>query len=122
MCIRDRATVRALREVPRMNATVVDEQIVERDGIHIGVAVETERGLVVPVVRDADRYSLVGIATAIQDLATRARNREITADELHGGTFEIVSRKGRGTRAIVRLPKERILTGDDDSGPWKILF
>jgi signal transduction histidine kinase len=42
--------------------------------------------------------------------------------ELHGGTFEIVSRKGRGTRAIVRLPKERILTGDDDSGPWKILF
>ncbi len=88
------ATVRALREVPRMNATVVDESIVERAGIHVGVAVETERGLVVPVVRNVDHYSLTGIAEAIESLARRARDRELTADELQGGTFTL-SNPGR---------------------------
>jgi 2-oxoglutarate dehydrogenase E2 component (dihydrolipoamide succinyltransferase) len=88
------ATVRALRDFPRMNAAVVGDAIVERAGIHIGVAVETERGLLVPVVKNADRLSLVGLAETINTLARRARDREISADELAGGTFTL-SNPGR---------------------------
>ena len=106
------ATVRGLREIPRMNATVVGDNLVERSGIHIGVAVETERGLVVPVVRDADRLSLVGLAQAIEDLAGRARDREITVDELQGGTFT-VSNPGREGNlygfAVINQPQVGIL-------------
>ena len=115
------ATVRALREYPRMNATVVGNNIVERPGIHIGVAVETERGLVVPVVRDADRYSLSGVALAIHDLATRARNREITADELYGGTFTLTNPGREGNLygfAVINQPQVGILrTGEVKKRP-----
>ena len=106
------ATVRALREVPRMNASVVEESIIERRGLHIGVAVETERGLLVPVVRDADRLSLTGLAHAIEDLARRAREREITADELQGGTFTITNPGRQGNLygfAVINQPQVGIL-------------
>jgi 2-oxoglutarate dehydrogenase E2 component (dihydrolipoamide succinyltransferase) len=106
------AVVRGLRAFPRLNATVVDETIVERRGIHVGVAVETERGLVVPVVRDADRLSLVGLAEAIEELARRARDRELSADDLHGGTFT-VSNPGREGNlygfAIINQPQVGII-------------
>jgi 2-oxoglutarate dehydrogenase E2 component (dihydrolipoamide succinyltransferase) len=106
------ATVRALREYPQMNAAVVDEQIVQRRGIHIGVAVETERGLLVPVVRDTDRLSLGGIAEAVQRLAERARSREITADELQGGTFTVTNPGREGNLygfAVINQPQVGIL-------------
>ncbi len=106
------ATVRALKEVPRMNSSVVDESIIERRGIHIGVAVETERGLLVPVVRDADRLSLTGLAHAIEDLARRAREREITADELQGGTFTLTNPGRQGNLygfAVINQPQVGIL-------------
>jgi 2-oxoglutarate dehydrogenase E2 component (dihydrolipoamide succinyltransferase) len=106
------ATVRGLRDFPRMNSTVVGETIVERAGIHVGVAVETERGLVVPVIRDADRYSLTGLAQAIQDLATRARAREITADELAGATFTVTNPGREGNLygfAVINQPQVGIL-------------
>ncbi len=106
------ATVRALRDFPRMNATVVEETIVQRAGIHVGVAVETERGLVVPVIRDADRLSLRGLAQALQDLAARARNREITADELAGGTFTVTNPGREGNLygfAVINQPQVGIL-------------
>jgi 2-oxoglutarate dehydrogenase E2 component (dihydrolipoamide succinyltransferase) len=106
------ATVRALRDFPRMNATVVEETIVQRAGIHLGVAVETERGLVVPVIRDADRLSLRGLAQAMQDLATRARSREISADELAGGTFTVTNPGREGNLygfAVINQPQVGIL-------------
>jgi 2-oxoglutarate dehydrogenase E2 component (dihydrolipoamide succinyltransferase) len=106
------ATVRALREYPQMNAAVVGEQVVQRRGIHIGVAVETERGLLVPVVRDADRLSLAGIAEAVQNLAERARTREITADELQGGTFTVTNPGREGNLfgfAVINQPQVGIL-------------
>ena len=106
------ATVRALKEVPRMNSSVVDQSIIERRGIHIGVAVETERGLLVPVVRDADRLSLTGLAHAIEDLARRAREREITADELQGGTFTLTNPGRQGNLygfAVINQPQVGIL-------------
>ena len=106
------ATVRALRDFPRINSAVVGDAIVERAGIHVGVAVETDRGLLVPVVRDTDRLSLVGIAEAINDLALRARDRSITADELAGGTFT-VSNPGREGNlygfAVINQPQVGIL-------------
>jgi len=106
------ATVRALREFPRLNASVLEDAIVEKKDIHIGIAVETEKGLVVPVVRHADRLSLAGIAQAIEDLASRARTKKLSADELKGGTFTI-SNPGRNGNlygfAIINQPQVGIL-------------
>jgi 2-oxoglutarate dehydrogenase E2 component (dihydrolipoamide succinyltransferase) len=106
------ATVRALGDYPRMNATVVGDNVVERRGIHLGVAVETERGLLVPVVRDADRLSLGGLAKALQELAERARTRAITADELSGGTFTVTNPGREGNLygfAVINQPQVGIL-------------
>ena len=106
------ATVRGLREFPRINSAVVGDAIVERAGIHVGVAVETERGLLVPVIRDTDRLSLVGIAEAIDALAKRARDKTIGADDLAGGTFT-VSNPGREGNlygfAVINQPQVGIL-------------
>ncbi len=106
------ATVRALKEFPRLNASVVGEAVVERAGIHIGVAVETEKGLLVPVIRDTDRLSLIGVAEAIEDLSRRARQREISADELHGGTFTVTNPGREGNLygfAVINQPQVGIL-------------
>ncbi len=106
------ATVRALREFPRLNASVLEDAIVEKKAIHVGVAVETEKGLVVPVIRDADRLSLVGIAEAIEDLSARARSKQLSPDDLRGGTFT-VSNPGRYGNlygfAIINQPQVGIL-------------
>lgn len=106
------ATARALREFPRLNASVVEDAIVEKSAIHVGIAVETEKGLVVPVVRHVDRLSLAGLARAIEDLATRARSKKLSLDELRGGTFT-VSNPGRHGNlygfAIINQPQVGIL-------------
>ncbi len=106
------AAVRALREFPRLNASVLEDAIVEKRAIHIGVAVETEKGLVVPVVRDADRLSLAGLAAAIEDLSARARTKKLSPDDLRGGTFT-VSNPGRHGNlygfAIINQPQVGIL-------------
>jgi 2-oxoglutarate dehydrogenase E2 component (dihydrolipoamide succinyltransferase) len=106
------AVVRALRDFPRLNSAVVGDAIVERAGIHVGVAVETDRGLLVPVIRDTDRLSLVGIAEAINDLATRARDKAVTADELSGGTFTVTNPGREGNLygfAVINQPQVGIL-------------
>lgn len=106
------AVVRALREFPPLNASVLEDAIVEKKDIHIGIAVETEKGLVVPVVRHADRLSLAGVAQAVEDLASRARTKKLSADELKGGTFTI-SNPGRNGNlygfAIINQPQVGIL-------------
>jgi 2-oxoglutarate dehydrogenase E2 component (dihydrolipoamide succinyltransferase) len=106
------ATVRALRDYPRMNSAVVGDAIVERAGIHVGVAVETERGLLVPVVKNADRLSLVGLAETINALAKKARDREISADDLAGGTFTLSNPGREGNLygfAVINQPQVGIL-------------
>lgn len=106
------AVVRALREFPRLNASLMDDNIVEKQAIHIGVAVETEKGLIVPVVRDADRLSLAGTAMAMDDLSKRARSRKLSADELRGGTFTVSNPGRRGNLygfAIINQPQVGIL-------------
>jgi len=106
------ATVRALREYPALNASVIDDAIVEKQDIHLGVATETEKGLVVPVVRHADRLSLAGTAMAIDDLATRARTKKLSADDLKGGTFTVSNPGRQGNLygfAIINQPQAGIL-------------
>jgi 2-oxoglutarate dehydrogenase E2 component (dihydrolipoamide succinyltransferase) len=106
------ATVKALREFPRLNAAVVDDAIIERRDVNVGVAVETEKGLVVPVVRHADRLSLTGLAAAIEDLSSRARSRKISPDELRGGSFTVSNPGRQGNLygfAIINQPQVGIL-------------
>jgi 2-oxoglutarate dehydrogenase E2 component (dihydrolipoamide succinyltransferase) len=81
----------ALSEMPLVNSRIEGDEIVTSGSFDIGVAVSTDRGLVVPVVRDADRLGLAGLEAAIADLAARARDRKILPDELAGGTFSITN-------------------------------
>ena len=86
-----KAVIGALKAYPRLNAEIQGEEIVLKEYYDIGIAVGTDEGLVVPVVRDADRKSFAEIQRVIADLATRARSRELTLPELVGGTFTITN-------------------------------
>jgi 2-oxoglutarate dehydrogenase E2 component (dihydrolipoamide succinyltransferase) len=106
------AVVRALREFPALNASVIEGAIVEKKSINVGLAVETEKGLVVPVVRNADRLSLAGLAAAIDELATRARTKKLSADDLQGGTFTVSNPGRKGNLygfAIINQPQVGIV-------------
>jgi 2-oxoglutarate dehydrogenase E2 component (dihydrolipoamide succinyltransferase) len=84
-----RACIQALKEVPAVNAEIDGADIVYKNYYHIGVAVGTEKGLVVPVVRDADMMSLAGIEKTISDFGRRARDGQLKIEEMQGGTFTI---------------------------------
>jgi len=84
-----RACVHALREIPELNAEIRGTDLVYRDAVHLGVAVGTDRGLIVPVVRDAHALDFAGIEREIVRLAARARDHSLSLDELVGGTFTI---------------------------------
>jgi 2-oxoglutarate dehydrogenase E2 component (dihydrolipoamide succinyltransferase) len=86
-----RACVQALKDLPAVNAEIDGTDIVFKDYYHIGVAVGTERGLVVPVVRDADHLSLAEIEKKIADFGRRARDGQLKIDEMQGGTFTITN-------------------------------
>jgi 2-oxoglutarate dehydrogenase E2 component (dihydrolipoamide succinyltransferase) len=86
-----KAVVAALKELPNVNAEIEGDNIVYKNYFDIGIAVSTERGLVVPVVRDVDRLSLAGVEKAIVDFGTRARDNKLKIDELQGGTFSITN-------------------------------
>jgi len=85
------AAARALREFSLINSSLDGDKIIIKKPIHIGVAVGLEDKLIVPVIRDADRLNLEGIARALNDLASRARNRQLKPDEVQGGTFSITN-------------------------------
>jgi 2-oxoglutarate dehydrogenase E2 component (dihydrolipoamide succinyltransferase) len=86
-----RACVQALKEIPAVNAEIDGTDIVYKNYYHIGIAVGTERGLVVPVVRDCDMKSIAEIEKAIADFGHRARDGALKIDELQGGTFSITN-------------------------------
>lgn len=86
-----KAVVNALKEVPSVNAEIEGDDIVYKHYYDIGVAVGTEQGLVVPVVRDADRLSFSGIEKEIMSLAVKARDGKLSMSELTGGTFSITN-------------------------------
>ena len=86
-----RACVQALKEIPAVNAEIDGADIVYKNYYHIGIAVGTERGLVVPVVRDCDTRSIAEIEKAIADLGRRARDGTLKIEEMQGGTFSITN-------------------------------
>ena len=104
----------ALKAHPVLNAAVemARQEIVFRHSINIGVAVDTERGLLVPVVRDADTKNLTEISIELDDLATRARSKKLKLDEMQGGTFSISNLGGiggTGFTPIINWPEVAIL-------------
>ncbi|MFZ2069991.1 MAG: 2-oxoglutarate dehydrogenase complex dihydrolipoyllysine-residue succinyltransferase, partial [Xanthobacteraceae bacterium] len=86
-----RACVQALKEIPAVNAEIDGADIIYKNYYHLGIAVGTERGLVVPVVRDCDHKSLAEIEKTITDFGRRARDGALTIEEMQGGTFTITN-------------------------------
>lgn len=107
-----KAAIDALKMMPAVNGEIRGDSIVYKDYYDIGVAVSTEQGLVVPVIRDADRLSFAEVEQRIADLATRARDRKITVEELQGGTFTITNGGVFGSllaTPIINYPQSAIL-------------
>ena len=96
------ALSRVLRDYPTINATASGSNIIYRGNVNIGIAVDLDPGLIVPVIRDADHLSLVGIGKKIVDLADRARSRQLAPQEIQGATFSITNPGVLGT--MVGLP------------------
>jgi pyruvate dehydrogenase E2 component (dihydrolipoamide acetyltransferase) len=106
------AAAEALKAYPIINATIEDDQIVYPAQENISIAVDTERGLLTPVIRDAGSLSLAGFAKEIADLAERTRENKLKPDELAGGTFTLTNTGSRGAlfdTPIVFLPQSAIL-------------
>jgi pyruvate dehydrogenase E2 component (dihydrolipoamide acetyltransferase) len=109
-----KATVEALKVHPRLNSSIDTEkgEITYFDVENLGIAVDTERGLLVPVIKEAGDLNIAGIARKIADLAARTRNNKITPDELGGGTFTLTNTGSRGAlfdTPIINQPQVAIL-------------
>jgi 2-oxoglutarate dehydrogenase E2 component (dihydrolipoamide succinyltransferase) len=106
------AVCEALKQHPVLNASVTDDQITYHNAEHLGIAVDTERGLLVPVIRDAGDLNMGGVARKITDVAARTRDNKISPDELGGGTFTITNTGSRGAlfdTPIINQPQVAIL-------------
>jgi 2-oxoglutarate dehydrogenase E2 component (dihydrolipoamide succinyltransferase) len=109
-----KAAIEALKEHPKVNATIDTEErtITYPDAEHLGIAVDTEKGLLVPVIKEAGDLSITGLAKRIADLAARTRQNKVTPDELTGGTFTITNYGSAGTlmdTPIINQPQVAIL-------------
>jgi pyruvate dehydrogenase E2 component (dihydrolipoamide acetyltransferase) len=109
-----RAVTDTLREYPWINGEIRGDQIVTRNSVNLGFAVELAggKGLIVPVVKNAEGLNLLGMARAVTDIAERARNKQLTPDEVQGGTFTITNPGGYGTfhgTPIISQPQSAIL-------------
>jgi 2-oxoglutarate dehydrogenase E2 component (dihydrolipoamide succinyltransferase) len=108
-----KASVEALKQFPVLNSSInSDGTVTYHDAENLGIAVDTPRGLLVPVLRDAGDLSIAGIARRIGDLAARTRENKVTPDELSGGTFTITNTGSRGAlfdTPIINQPQVAIL-------------
>lgn len=86
-----RAAIQGLKEWPQINASIDGDNIVYHKDIHLGIAVALEWGLIVPVIKNADEKSILGLARATQDLAERARSKRLRPEEIQGGTFTVTN-------------------------------
>jgi pyruvate dehydrogenase E2 component (dihydrolipoamide acetyltransferase) len=109
-----KALVETLKKHPVFNSSLdeVAQELVIKDYFHIGIAVDTEQGLIVPVIRDADKKSVLELAKSLEQLAQKARDRKVTGDELKGGTFTISNQGAIGGAhftPIINKPEVAIL-------------
>jgi pyruvate/2-oxoglutarate dehydrogenase complex dihydrolipoamide acyltransferase (E2) component len=107
-----RATAQALREFPILNASLVEDRILVKRDIHIGVAVALEQGLIVPVIHAADRKSVEEISREIDALAARGRDGQLTPTDLSGSTFTVTNSGAFGSllfTPIINQPEVAIL-------------
>jgi pyruvate dehydrogenase E2 component (dihydrolipoamide acetyltransferase) len=109
-----KAVAALLKQLPRFNASLdpTAGQLILKRYFHLGVAVDTDRGLLVPVLRDVDRKSIYQLAQELADVAERARNKKVSAEEMRGGTFTVTNLGGiggTGFSPIVNYPDVAIL-------------
>ena len=109
-----KATVETLRDYPYVNAEMRGDSIVTRNFVNLGIAVELAdgKGLIVPVIRNAEGLNLLGLARGIVDIATKARNKQLVPDDVQGGTFTITNPGGYGTfhgTPVISQPQSAIL-------------
>ena len=109
-----KALVETLKKHPIFNSSLdeVAQEVVIKEYFHIGIAVDTEQGLIVPVIRDADKKSVLDLAKELEQLAQKARDRKVTAEELKGGTFTITNQGAIGGAhftPIINKPEVAIL-------------
>jgi pyruvate/2-oxoglutarate dehydrogenase complex dihydrolipoamide acyltransferase (E2) component len=108
-----RATIETLREFPSLNATLEGETFTQFEEVNLGIAVSLgEGGLIVPVIRDAQDLSVEGLGKAIKGLARKARDNQLTPDDVRGGTFTITNPGGYGSimaTPVINLPQVGIL-------------
>ena len=107
-----KAVAESLRTNPIVNSTWADDAIVLKGWINIGVAIATERGLLVPVIQDADRLSVAELAKAVDDLASKARENKLNIEDVQGGTFTVNNTGALGSvmgKGIINHPQAAIL-------------
>jgi pyruvate dehydrogenase E2 component (dihydrolipoamide acetyltransferase) len=109
-----KVSIEALNEFPIVNATLSEDasQVTYSDAVHLAVAVDTPKGLLVPVIRNAGDLTIAGLARKIQDVAARTRDNKVTPDELSGGTFTLTNTGSRGAlfdTPIINQPQVAIL-------------
>jgi pyruvate dehydrogenase E2 component (dihydrolipoamide acetyltransferase) len=109
-----KATVAGLKQFPTLNASLDDEkqELIQKRYYHLGIAVDTERGLIVPVIREVDRKSLLDLAAELGEKVQRTREAKISLDELRGGTFTLTNAGAVGGHAfipIINYPEVAIL-------------
>ncbi len=119
-----KAAIDALKAIPVVNASVEGENIVYKHDYNVGIAVALDWGLIVPVIKQADALSVTGLARASQDLATRARSKQLKPDEVSGGTFSITNFGlfgGYTATPIINQPQVAILgLGGIHKKPWVV--
>jgi 2-oxoglutarate dehydrogenase E2 component (dihydrolipoamide succinyltransferase) len=106
------AVIRAIRDFPLINSSIDGEKILVKKFINIGIAVALESGLIVPVIKNADSYNLVGLARTTNDLAQRARTKQLKPDEVQNGTFSITNMGSFGNLfgiPVINQPQVAIL-------------
>ena len=108
-----KAVAESLKEHPTLNAAWGGDKIILKKRINLGIAVAAPQGLTVPVIHDADRIGIAGLAHALRDLAQRARQNKLTLDDVHGGTFTLNNTGALGSivsQPIINHPQAAILT------------
>jgi 2-oxoglutarate dehydrogenase E2 component (dihydrolipoamide succinyltransferase) len=106
------AVAKAIKKYPLINTSIEGDKIIKKNFVNIGIAVASDNGLIVPVIKNAEEKNFLGLARAVNDLATRTRTKKLTPDDIQGGTFTISNYGVFGTMIgtpIINQPQVAIL-------------